>query len=69
MTHLARTVLATMRQSTGKAYPHLEPLLESMTEPQLRDLLRLVRDAQDQEKRRMQSKVTRMTGLPRGIIR
>jgi hypothetical protein len=69
MSHLAHLVLATMCQSTGKRYPSLEPLMETMTEPQLQDLLRLVRDVADQENRRMQSKVQRMTGIPRGIIR
>jgi hypothetical protein len=58
-----------MCQSTNKRYPSLEPMLETMTEPQLQDLLRLVRDVQDSENRRMQSKVQRMTGIPRGIIR
>lgn len=69
MSHLSRTVLATMRQFTGKAYPHLEPLLETMDVQQLQDMLRLLRDVQDSEKRRMQSKVQRMTGLPPGLIR
>ena len=58
-----------MRQFTGKAYPALEPMLDTMTIPQLQDMLRLLRDVQDSEKRRMQSKVQRMTGLPRGLIR
>jgi len=69
MSHLARTVLATMCQSTGKRYPELEPMLETMTDPQLQDMLRLLRDVQDSEKRRMQSRVQRMTGIPGSIIR
>lgn len=56
-----------MRQM-GKQYPALEPMLESMTVPQLQDLLRLMRDAKDNENRRMQSRMSRM-GIPRGIIR
>jgi hypothetical protein len=68
MSHqLQRHIIATMRQM-GKQYPALEPMLESMTVPQLQDLLRLMRDAKDNENRRMQSRMSRM-GIPRGIIR
>jgi hypothetical protein len=58
-----------MRQMTGKMYPQLEPLLDTMDTQQLQDLLRLIRDVKDNESRRMQGKIQRMTGLPRGIIR
>jgi hypothetical protein len=67
MSHLSRTVFATMRQM-GRAYPALEPALETMTEPQLQDLLRLMRDIQEGEKNRMQGRMSRM-GIPRGMIR
>jgi len=67
MRHLARTVLATMRQNTGKVYPSLEKMLPSMSEPQLQDLLRLVRDVTDSENRRCRAQVRRI-GLP-GVIR
>ncbi|KPL02534.1 MAG: hypothetical protein AMK75_02560 [Planctomycetes bacterium SM23_65] len=67
MTHLARTVLATIRQSTGKMYRELELVMETMTEPQLRDLLRLIRDVQDHENRRCKGRMARM-GLP-GVLR
>ena len=66
--YLARTVRATMRQMTGKMYPQLEPLLDTMDTQQLQDLLRLVRDVKDGENRRMQGKARRM-GLPPGFIR
>lgn len=65
--HLARTVFATIRQSTGKAYPHLEPLLETMDTQQLQDLLRLVRDVKDSENMRCKGQARRM-GMP-GLIR
>jgi len=64
---LRRTVLATMRQ-LGKQYPALEPMLETMTTPQLQDMLRLMRDVQENEKGRMQGRMSRM-GIPRGMIR
>ena len=67
MSHLARTVLATMRQHTGKMYPELEIVMETMTESQLRDLLRLIRDVKDHENRRCRSQATRL-GIP-GLIR
>jgi len=65
--HLARTVLATMRQTTGKRYPHLEPLLDTMDTQQLQDLLRLVRDVKDSETMRCAGQARRM-GMP-GLIR
>ena len=64
---LKQHVVAAMRQM-GKRYPELEGLLDTMTEAQTRELLHLVRDAQDHEKRRMQGQMTRM-GIPRGLIR
>ena len=66
--YLARTVRATMYQFTGKAYPHLEPLLDTMTRPQLHDLLRLVREVKEAEARRTAGAIRRL-GLPPGIIR
>lgn len=64
---LRHTVVATMRQM-GKQYPALEPLLQTMTLPQLQDMLRLMRDTQENESRRMQGRMSRM-GIPRGMIR
>lgn len=67
MSRFARTVFATMRQHTGKAYPEIEKMLDSMTEPQLQDLLRLIRDVKDHENLRCRSQMARM-GLP-GVLR
>lgn len=67
MSHLARTLLAEIRQATGRQYPALEPLLDGMTEAQLRDFLRLVRDVREDENRRCRGQASRM-GLP-GLIR
>ena len=64
---LARHIVAEMRRA-GKRYPALEAMLDSMTEPQLRDLLNLMRDTKDAESRRMQGSARRM-GLPAGFIR
>lgn len=67
MAHLARHITAEIRRM-GKQYPALEALLPTMTEPQLRDLLNLIRDTRDGEKHRMQGQARRM-GLPPGVIR
>jgi hypothetical protein len=64
---LARHITAEIRRM-GKQYPHLEGLLSTMTEPQLRDLLNLMRDTKDNEKRRMQGSARRL-GLPPGVLR
>jgi hypothetical protein len=52
---------------TGKLYPNLEPLLDTMDTQQLQDLLRLVRDVKDGENMRCRGQARRM-GMP-GIIR
>lgn len=65
--HLARTVLATMRQMTGKMYPQLELMLAEMDTQQLQDLLRLMRDVKDSENMRCKGQARRM-GMP-GLIR
>ena len=64
---LSRHITAEIRRM-GKQYRALEALLPTMTEPQLRDLLNLMRDTRDAEKRRMQGSARRM-GLPPGMIR
>jgi len=64
---LARHITAEIRRM-GRQYPALEALLPTMTEPQLRDLLNLMRDTKDAEMRRMQSSARRM-GLPPGYPR
>jgi len=64
---LDRHITAEIRRM-GRQYPALEALLPTMTEPQLRDLLNLMRDTKDAEKRRMQSSARRM-GLPPGVLR
>jgi len=64
---LARHITAEIRRM-GRQYPALEALLPTMTEPQLRDLLNLMRDTKDAEMRRMQSSARRM-GLPPGVLR
>lgn len=64
---LARHIVAEIRRM-GKQYPALEALLPGMTEPQLRDLLNLIRDTTDNENRRMRGQARRM-GLPPGVIR
>lgn len=51
----------------GKQYCHLEALLPTMTEPQLQDLLLLMRDAKRDENQRCRSQAARM-GFP-GVIR
>jgi len=61
-----RYITAEIRRM-GKQYPALEALLPTMTEPQLRDLLNLMRDTKDAENRRMKGQAARM-GLP-GLIR
>jgi len=70
--HLARTVLAEIRRHTGRTYPGLEKHLAELPEPALsavaRDLLRIVRDVQDAENSRLQSRMQQM-GLPRGVVR
>lgn len=69
--HLLRTILATIRQSTGgKRYEALEYMLElgQFDDRQMRELLRLVRDVQDSEKSRLNGQARRM-GLPPGILR
>jgi len=67
MGHLARHITAEIRRM-GKRYEHLEALLPGMTEPQLRDLLNLLRDSQDEGKRGVQARARRM-GFPPGVIR
>lgn len=67
MAHLARHITAEMRRM-GKRYPALEAMLPTMTEPQLRDVLNLLRDSQDEGKRGVQSRARRM-GFPPGVIR
>lgn len=67
MSQLARHIVAEIRRM-GKRYGHLEALLPGMTEPQLRDLLNLIRDTRDGENRRMQGQARRM-GLPPGALR
>ena len=65
---LARTVFATIRQSTGnKTYRHLEKMLKTMDTQQLQDLLRLVRDVKQDENLRCRGQARRM-GMP-GLIR
>jgi len=64
---LARHITAEIRRM-GRQYSALEALLPTMTEPQLRDLLNLMRDTKDAEMRRMQSSARRM-GLPPGYPR
>ena len=64
---LDRHITAEIRRM-GRQYPALEALLPTMTEPQLRDLLNLMRDTKDAEKRRMQSSARRI-GLPPGFPR
>lgn len=54
MTHMQRLALATLRQNTGRAYPALEARLGSMTDAELQDFLRLIRDLQDDAKRQAQ---------------
>jgi hypothetical protein len=49
---LKQTVIAEMRRM-GKQYPHLEAVMQTMTEPQLRDILNLIRDVGDNEKSHM----------------
>lgn len=68
MNELVRLTLAEIRQTTGKAYPHLEARLAALSVPELRDLLRLVRDVRDGENSRMQGRLQRM-GIPRGVVR
>ena len=63
---LSRHIVAEMRRA-GKMYPALEAMLDSMTEPQLRDLLNLMRDTKDAENRRMKGQARRM-GMP-GLLR
>lgn len=67
MAHLARHITAEIRRM-GKQYPALEALLPTMTEPQLRDLLNLLRDSQDEGERAVRSRARRM-GFPPGVIR
>jgi len=67
MNALARHITAEIRRM-GKRYAHLEALLPTMTEPQLRDLLNLIRDTRDGENSRMQRQARRM-GLPPGVLR
>lgn len=66
MTHLHRHIVAEMRR-LGKCYGALEALLPEMTEPQLRDLLLLMRDSKRDENSRMRSQAARM-GFP-GVLR
>jgi hypothetical protein len=68
MTNLSRTILATMRQVTGKRYPTLELMLDTMTESQHQDFLRLIRDIQESETHRLQGQAARM-GIPKGVLR
>jgi hypothetical protein len=64
---LRHHIIATMRQM-GRQYTALEPMLETMTVPQLQDLLCLMRDTKEAEGRRLQGRMSRM-GIPRGMIR
>jgi hypothetical protein len=64
---LRHAVIAAMRQM-GRQYTALEPMLETMTVPQLQDMLRLMRDTKEDESRRLQGRMSRM-GIPRGMIR
>lgn len=66
MSHLVRHITAEIRRM-GKQYCHLEALLPTMTEPQLQDLLLLMRDAKRDENQRCRSQAARM-GFP-GVIR
>lgn len=52
----------------GKRYAALEALLPSMTREQQHDLLMLIYEAKDSEKRRLNGQARRM-GLPPGILR
>lgn len=51
MNHLRRIVVAEMLRN-GRAYPELEAMVDSMEEPQLQDLLRLMREARNIPKER-----------------
>ena len=64
---LRQHIVAEIRRM-GKQYRALEALLPGMTEPQLRDLLNLIRDTTENENRRMRGQAQRM-GLPPGVLR
>ena len=65
MTLLVREITAEIRR-IGKRYVALETLLPTMTEPQLRDLLHLIRDTKDDVLCHARSQARRMgSGWPR----
>lgn len=62
-----RNALATIRQLTGRRYDALEPILEKMSDHELSEFVRMLRDVRDGENRRCRGQASRM-GLP-GLIR
>jgi hypothetical protein len=66
--NVARTALAEIRRTTGRAYPVLEARIASMSEAECRDLLRLMQDVEAHERQRLQGRMAQM-GIPRGVIR
>ena len=58
--HLVQTARATIRQTTGKQYPKVEALLDSMDAEQMQELIRMIRDAEDGGRRKAGANARRM---------
>lgn len=49
--HLARQAIATMSRFTGRRYPEFQKEIENMPVPALVDLIRFLRDCEDEVQR------------------